>query len=209
MLLTRAPVSLLKSRELDFLLEERKQKMGNFLDTLKKNRLQVIISVGAIILAALHLFVPGFKIDTIGMSLIFLAMFPWIIPFLQRFLESGKLGNIELKFKDIERKIETQDKRMEQFKISASLKNLKYELDAFNPDAPINGFQTNRRHEGLQQNPFLVYVEPTIKELLNSPNLAVVFNETNLEKLNGIITTPQYPIKELVKKLDEIIKAVG
>jgi hypothetical protein len=42
----------------------------------------IIIYIIFIVLTILHLFYPSFKLDTIGLVLIFGAMLPWIIPYL-------------------------------------------------------------------------------------------------------------------------------
>lgn len=44
-------------------------------------------------------------------SLLILAILPWLIPYLQNYLESGKLFGAEFKF--LQRKVEVQEKRIE------------------------------------------------------------------------------------------------
>ncbi len=68
----------------------------------------IAISLSAIILVILHLFVPSVKIDAIGLSLVLLAMLPWLIPFLQRFLKSGKFLGAEFEFLQQQIKVQEQ-----------------------------------------------------------------------------------------------------
>ena len=79
--------------------------------TLEDHRLQIALSLSATVLLLLHLFVPSLKIDTIGLSLIVLAMLPWLIPFLQRFVKSGKFLGTEFEF--LQEKVETQEKQIQ------------------------------------------------------------------------------------------------
>ncbi len=74
---------------------------------LSQNRLEAIISITAGVLAALHLFVPGIRIDAIGLWLILIALLPWLVPFFQRFVVKGKVLGQEFEFRDLPRVLET------------------------------------------------------------------------------------------------------
>lgn len=44
----------------------------------------IIVTGISAVLAGIHFFIPGIKFDTIGLSLLLVAILPWIIPYLQR-----------------------------------------------------------------------------------------------------------------------------
>jgi hypothetical protein len=68
------------------------------------------VSLGAASLLVLHLSKPDLKIDAIGLSLIVLAMLPWLLPLLGRHLASGKILGQEFTF--LQGKVEDQGKEI-------------------------------------------------------------------------------------------------
>src|SRR5690606_14492006 len=67
---------------------------------MKKVNIKWIITVTAIILATVHLIFPAFKIDFITVTLLALAIIPWI----ETLFKSVELpGGLKLEFRDLER----------------------------------------------------------------------------------------------------------
>lgn len=71
----------------------------------------IVITLGAALLLALHLFSPGLKIDGIGLSLIVLALLPWLLPLLGHYLASGKILGQEFTF--LQNRVNEQGKELE------------------------------------------------------------------------------------------------
>lgn len=69
-----------------------------------------VITLVAATLFALHVLVPGLGIDAVAMSLLLLAVLPWLIPYLQNYLESGKFLGAEFKF--LQQKVEVQEEKI-------------------------------------------------------------------------------------------------
>jgi hypothetical protein len=65
------------------------------------------VSVSAALLFVGHQFIPSLHMDVIGLSLIGLAMVPWLVPLLRRHIESVKVLGHEVRF--LTGKVEKQD----------------------------------------------------------------------------------------------------
>jgi hypothetical protein len=65
-----------------------------------------LITISAGILALLHLLVPGFRVDTVGLVLILVALSPWVIPFVREHVKSGEVFG--LKFELLQKAVENQ-----------------------------------------------------------------------------------------------------
>ena len=176
------------------------------LSLLKKNALSLLITIIALFLAIAHLVVPGFKMDTIGLTLIGIAFIPWLLPYMPRYFESGKIGSLEIKFRDLENKIADQENQMEKLKTISVLRELKYDLGAFIPDEIIGQIQENRRQVGLRQNPLLVYVEPAVQNLLGIP---YALNKISHTKISNLTSDPERQVKDIVKVIEEMIKNIS
>lgn len=62
------------------------------------NTVSIVITLSAIILLTLHIFSPELQIDNIALSLIILALLPWLLPLLKHYLSSGKFFGQEFIF---------------------------------------------------------------------------------------------------------------
>ena len=87
-----------------------------------------------------------------------------------------------------------------------SLRRLKYDLDAFDKNSPIDEYQENKRVEGLTQNPFLVYVRPEIEGILNNPKTSEFIDKETRAKLTKMLSTPWCNVGQFLIQLDEIIR---
>jgi hypothetical protein len=74
-------------------------------------RIGIGITSFSLIILVLHLFFPNLNIDTIGFSLVVLAILPWLLPLLGNYLESGKIFGQEFKF--LQNKVQEQSKQLE------------------------------------------------------------------------------------------------
>jgi hypothetical protein len=82
----------------------------------------IITSAISGLLAIIHLFVPGLTIDTIGLALLFLAILPWIIPYLQRSVKHVDILGNRIEF--LETEVNKQQRVINDlviFSISSSL----------------------------------------------------------------------------------------
>ena len=75
------------------------------------DRTGIVITLGAVITLALHMFFPNLKIDGIGLSLVVLAMLPWLLPLLGRYLASGKILGQEFTF--LQKRVNEQGRELE------------------------------------------------------------------------------------------------
>jgi hypothetical protein len=60
-----------------------------------------------------HLFYPSLKVDAIGLSLVVLAMLPWLLPLLGHYLASGKILGQEFTFLQLQGKVQEQGKELQ------------------------------------------------------------------------------------------------
>lgn len=73
-------------------------------------RIGIGISLGALALLALHLSSPSLRLGAIGLALVILAMLPWLVPFLQNYLQSARIFGQEFIF--LRGKVEEQGKEI-------------------------------------------------------------------------------------------------
>jgi hypothetical protein len=57
-------------------------------------------------LALLHVLLPDFKLDTIGLLLVLVALSPWVIPFFRQHVKSGEIFG--MKFELLQKRVEGQ-----------------------------------------------------------------------------------------------------
>lgn len=82
-------------------------------NTSKTNRYtKYLLSGVAVALAAIHIFIPSVKIDEIALALVFLAMLPWLMDFLQTHIKRAKFFGQEIEFHELERRVEEQGKQI-------------------------------------------------------------------------------------------------
>lgn len=74
--------------------------------------ISIVVSSISAVLAAIHLFVPNIKIDEIVLALFFVAIFPWLVPFLQSHMKRGRILGQEFEF--FEQRMERQEERIER-----------------------------------------------------------------------------------------------
>ena len=65
-----------------------------------------LVSITSGVLALLHFFVPGFHIDSVGLVLIFIALSPWVIPFIGQHVKSGEVFG--MKFELLQKAVDDQ-----------------------------------------------------------------------------------------------------
>ena len=65
-----------------------------------------LVAGSAGVLAFPHLFVPGFRVDTVGLLLIVIALSPWLIPFVRQYVKSGEVFG--LRFELLQKTVENQ-----------------------------------------------------------------------------------------------------
>jgi len=113
----------LEASEIEVMAVEHKQRIQENVSTdttqsrnassppnLETERVKYAITLIGAALFLLHLFFPGVAVDAVALSLLLLAMLPWLIPYLQNYLESGKLFGAEFKF--LQRKVAVQEKQI-------------------------------------------------------------------------------------------------
>ncbi len=89
-----------------------------------------LISYVASIFVFLHLFVPGFRLDEIGLILVMIGLSPWAIPFLRQHVKSAELPGIA-KIEFLENEVKQQKKELETMKLFTSLTLPQWELKVF------------------------------------------------------------------------------
>lgn len=78
---------------------------------LSTDRIGIGITIGALVILIVHLSYPSLKVDAIGLSLVVLAMLPWLLPLLGHYLSSGKILGQEFTF--LQGKVQEQGKELQ------------------------------------------------------------------------------------------------
>jgi hypothetical protein len=89
-----------------------------------------------------------------------------------------------------------------------NLKRLRHELAGFNKKGPVDLLQPSLRTPGLSQNPFSVYVKPTLEKLLGDAMLSHYLPSTLRDEFLEALASPPDTIADIQKLLDKSVKAL-
>lgn len=85
------------------------------------------------------------------------------------------------------------------------LNRLKFELSDFDKKEMVNSTQENKKHKGLQQNPYLIYVEPVSKKFLNNPQFNMCLPKDVRKEIEMLAYSPSYAVKDALIQIDKIL----
>jgi len=154
--------------------------------TKTKTVLQVCISAAALLLLTLHIVFPNVKVDAISLMLVFLALLPWLLPFLKSFELPGGL------------KIELQD----VIAISDKMKDVKVRPQKASAELikrlKISRFSSADDIELLEA---LARTEPNLA--LAGLRLRLEEEIRSVARIEGITDTKAKPLARIIAEFDE------
>lgn len=168
--------------------------------TLKK-KTQISISIFAIIVGLIHLICPDLKIDAIFITMIIVAIIPWLEPL----LKSVELpGGLKVEFHDL-KKIEDEAKK-------AGL--IKPELESFEKDMTNNGYhetytfiQIAENNQELALVGFRIEVEKRLRSLADK--YSIESNKFSITSLIEALDRKEIITNAEAKSLKDIIKTLN
>lgn len=166
-----------------------------------KRKTQVFITVSAILVGLLHLFFPDLKIDAVFITLIIVAIIPWLEPL----LKSVELpGGLKVEFQDL-KKIEDEAKKAGLIK--PDNQNAEKELTVNTNSETYSFIEIAEKNQELALVGFRIEVEKRLRSLADK--YSIESNKFSITRLIDALNAKEIITKAETNSLKDIIHTLN
>jgi len=167
-----------------------------------KRTIQIIITSIAILIGLLHALLPNLKIDAIFITLLVIAIIPWLEPL---FKSVEFPGGLKVEFQEL--------KKLEKDAKKAGLIKEKYNIKKLNPET-FSFIETAERNQQLALIGFRIELEKRLRKI--AEKYSIESNKYSIGNLiealskNEILTLDEsHSLKEIIKTLNNATHGIG